>query len=307
MTPLTTTVNMNHRELTAWLNDSRHLLASTNTGLESLRRLVAGDHYHDDAFARKVDNFNERHGTQSRLFGKEVMKSGWSKRHIALKNWGHDPSKNDSPLYDSDQVWLSSNPNAKSHRRGRVPNPMVITEIQAPDNRVSELRELGKMLGGPMQSKVARNASNMMTHPTGCTLVLVPESDRVEGAETEVPFGSCVVKIGLLQDYVKPSTAAHQYAQNTLTQSLYAAPYDDDTEAFRQVLPAMQYNLACAYMRDRVRTDGREPNPPISAWIMPLAQFLVSVSGLVYSITDLIGVFGGDKAKNTHQTALYNQ
>ena len=124
MRPLTTTVNMSHPELWAWHRDQRHHLASTATGLRSLERLVAGDHAKDHAFAEKVDNFNRRHSLQSALFGREVGRSGWSKRAIALRNWGHDPSKPSSPLHEADREWLASHPGAEERRKGRLSNPI---------------------------------------------------------------------------------------------------------------------------------------------------------------------------------------
>lgn len=133
-------VNMEPVELRLWAKDSRHKLASTPTGWASLRRLpgfiekpAALWNADDRAFAKKVLGFNRRHAKQvleafreDRLggFGAEVGQSGWSKRHIALRNWGHDPSREDSPLYAADRQWLDENPGAQRRRQSaRKANP----------------------------------------------------------------------------------------------------------------------------------------------------------------------------------------
>lgn len=133
-------VNMSVAQLEAWIDNPNHRLASTATGLNSLSRLpdfVQKPESRwtpaDYAFAKKVLNFNRRHAQQvinafredrTGGFGREVGKSGWSKRHIALRNWGHDPSDPDSPLYAADQEWLDEHPGAAERRNGRRENPM---------------------------------------------------------------------------------------------------------------------------------------------------------------------------------------
>lgn len=118
-----TLTNMTPRELRAWAKNPRHRLASTATGHASLRRLprlletprrewTTADH----AFARKVDAFIARHSTQAAVFGHEVARSGYSRRHIALMNWGHNPSKPSSPLRSADRHWLNDHPGAAQRR-----------------------------------------------------------------------------------------------------------------------------------------------------------------------------------------------
>ncbi len=129
-------VTMTLAELEAWRSDPRHRLASTATGLQSLALLPAllkkpRWTTSDKAFARKVLGFNRRHIQQvldaetlragKGGFGTEVEHSGWSKRGIALRNWGHDPSSLESPLYDADQSWLTQHDARR--RRSRRPNP----------------------------------------------------------------------------------------------------------------------------------------------------------------------------------------
>jgi len=132
-------VNMSVAQLESWIDNPNHRLASTATGLNSLSRLpdfVQKPESRwtpaDYAFAKKVLNFNRRHAQQvlnafredrTGGFGREVGKSGWSKRHIALRNWGHDPSDQNSPLYAADQAWLDEHPGAEHRRTGRLDNP----------------------------------------------------------------------------------------------------------------------------------------------------------------------------------------
>ena len=115
-------VNMTVQELRAWAKDPRHKLASTAVGHYSLTRIPelvqkperswTEDDYE---WAQKVVNFNHRHLQQvvkaheerggKGGFGREVGRSGYSKRHIALLNWGHDPGKEDSPAFEADAEW----------------------------------------------------------------------------------------------------------------------------------------------------------------------------------------------------------
>lgn len=284
MRPLTHTVNMNHAALSAWLRDPRHLLASTDTGLESLRRLVAGDHYHDPAFAQKVDNFNTRHGLQRHTFGQEVMQSGYSKRHIALKNWGHDPALPDSPLYDADDAWKQIHTGAGKRRNTRVPNPQVVSSIRCPATARATMEDFALFLTGePRNSRLSGN---------GYQITLVPEGHRLPGMVTEVPFGPYTVEVGVLRSHDAPCAASCAFAADKV-HGLLALPYSEHTPALQHLAPALEHSIARAHERDRKPVYGREPNPPISAWLMPVAQFIVSAGGLLYSTGRLIEVFGG--------------
>jgi len=115
-------VNMSVVELRAWARDPRHKLASTAVGHYSLTRIPElvqkpeRNWTEDDyEWAQKVVDFNWRHLQQvvkaheerggKGGFGREVGRSGYSKRHIALLNWGHDPGKEDSPAYEADIEW----------------------------------------------------------------------------------------------------------------------------------------------------------------------------------------------------------
>jgi len=115
-------VNMSVAELRAWAKDPRHKLASTAVGHYSLTRIPElvqkpeRNWTEDDyEWAQKVVNFNHRHLQQvvkaheerggKGGFGREVGRSGYSKRHIALLNWGHDPGKEDSPAFEADAEW----------------------------------------------------------------------------------------------------------------------------------------------------------------------------------------------------------
>lgn len=284
MRPLTTTVNMNHAALSAWLRDPRHLLASTETGLESLRRLVAGDHYHDPDFAQKVDNFNTRHGLQRHTFGQEVMQSGYSKRHIALKNWGHDPARADSPLHDSDEQWKHIHAGAGKRRNTRVPNPQVVSSISGPLDTDAPMADFARFITG--ENRRPRLSGDRLH------LTLVPEGHRLPGMVTEVPYGPYMVGVGVLRVQEAPSGPARAFAADKV-ERLLRMPYSKHTPALLHLAPALEHSMAVAHERDRRPVHGREPNPPFSAWIMPVAQFIVSAGGLLYSTGRLIEVFSG--------------
>lgn len=132
-------VNMSPGELRAWAKNPWHKLASTSTGLASLRRIpgllekrISDWTSEDYKFARKVLGFNKRHltGKTHNLFGKPARAGvPWSKRAIALKNWGHDPSKSSSPAFEEHREWL------KEH--GRKSNPADLKKTPAkPSERI---------------------------------------------------------------------------------------------------------------------------------------------------------------------------
>jgi len=118
-------LNMTADALRAWAKDPRSALASTATGQQSLRmlpkileRYQKGAKLTQDerAWMKKTKDFNWRHLRQN-TFGAEVKQSGYSARHIALRNWGHDPTRTDSPAYLTDQKWLRKHPGAASRRK----------------------------------------------------------------------------------------------------------------------------------------------------------------------------------------------
>jgi hypothetical protein len=115
-------VNMTAEQLREWLADRRSRMAGTGEGLDSGRRLVGmlergaerwtpGEWHH----AERVVGFIARHLRSEYLFGDERNLSGWSKRHISLRNWGHDPSG--SP---ADERWLADHPGASARRRAII-------------------------------------------------------------------------------------------------------------------------------------------------------------------------------------------
>jgi len=122
-------VNMSPGELRAWAKNPWHKLASTSTGLASLRRIpgllerqISDWTAADYKFARKVLGFNKRHltGKTHNLFGKPARAGvPWSKRAIALKNWGHDPSKPSSPAFEEHREWLKEHGRKSNPRRSK--------------------------------------------------------------------------------------------------------------------------------------------------------------------------------------------
>lgn len=289
---LTHTVNMSQAELKAWLKNPRNLLASIATGHESLRRLAAGDHAHDKAFARKVDNFNTRHGLSTNLFGAEVGGSGWSKRAIALRNWGHDPSKKNSALYEADREWLEDHPGAAARRKERVMNPTIVTAVEAPADIAESLISAAPFFSG-YDSTVRGNRIG----DGRVRIEYFPKSEIYRPAYGVVPVQSCEVELGILSEPIRATAQAQRSAQHTVNQMVenlkrQGAFTPSDEACLCQIEPALVGGL-CRKYPDVSRT----PNPPISQWILPLAQFLVSASGLFYSVSDLFSVVSADRKK----------
>jgi hypothetical protein len=289
---LTHTVNMSQAELKAWLKNPRNLLASIATGHESLRRLAAGDHAYDEAFARKVDNFNTRHGLSTNLFGAEVGGSGWSKRAIALKNWGHDPSKKNSALHEADQEWLADHAGAAARRKDRVMNPTIVTAVEAPADIAESLISAAPFFSGDDASVRGKRIGDGRVR-----IEYFPNTEIYRPAQAVVPVQSFEVELGLLAQPVHATSQAQHSAQKNVAQMVENLKRQgvfnaNDEACLCQIEPALVGGL-CRKYPDVSRT----PNPPLSQWILPLAQFLVSASGLFYSVSDLFGVITADRKK----------
>jgi hypothetical protein len=214
------------------------------------------------------------------LFGEEVGKSGWSKRHIALRNWGHDPSKSDSPLYDADQVWLSEHSGAEQRRGNRISNPIVIASIEAEGVGAEDFRDLA-----PFLCPTARPCKPKRTRQ-GTSLTFVPDDHLYGDGEvySDMPFGSNhSIKFGLLKQDSAPRVShnAKRVGEAAFDQILDLSPRLD-RGCMCQLAPAAMNGLAQRF--DRF---DRKPNPAIGAWILPIAQLLVSASGLYYSLSHL--------------------
>lgn len=288
--PLTSTVNMNRAELKEWLNNPRHLLASTQTGHDSLRRLAMGEHYHNQMFAETVDNFNTRHGLQGNLFGHEVGKSGWSKRAIALKNWGHDPSKASSPLHSADQDWLARNPAAASHRKGRVKNPMVISSMTVPQNHASRIDELTPFIHGDGENAEAEIAE----HQGKRLYVYYPKDALLDDAYSIVTYGPYIITLSVLchcEDFSEQSKRLSEEAVGGIEDSFSLD--SDNYLAYQHLRPALKHMISRRY--DKMP---RKPNPALSSWLLPVAQFIVSAAGLFYSSQSLYDVYLSRKPSN---------
>jgi hypothetical protein len=269
----TETVNMTHAELAAWLDDPRHLLASTATGLESLRRLADGEHRHDDAFAAKVDGFNLRHALQMHAFGAEVGGSGYSKRHIALKNWGHDPAKRSSTLYGADRRWLELHPGAAARRRGRVPNPPLIVAVEGPTERREMLGDFAAMLAGRQVRPVH--------HGSRVRFQMVAEAELLPPYSAEAPLGDCMLTMGTLRQAEVVGEPSARFAAELERDLVAQAP------GCACAGSALRHSIARAHHRDRRPVDGREPNPSLWVWLLPAAQLIVGLGNIVLSYAKL--------------------
>lgn len=125
-------INMSPEELRAWALDPRASRASTVTGLRSLA--VLADWSNGGAWTDEVEDvlkrakgFNARHLAARNLFGRPVV-DGMSRREIALRNWGHDVRKPDSPAHDA---WLRWSPTGEADAARRRLTPEMVAEILA--------------------------------------------------------------------------------------------------------------------------------------------------------------------------------
>ena len=118
-------INMSKKELVEWGKDPDHLEASLNreeakdngkiqSGYDSFHRIKRRkDKPFEDWTAQDFDNASQENGFNGRMLGgkpgKPVGSTGMSKWEISLRNWGHDPSKSNSPSYDKWKSWKKQN------------------------------------------------------------------------------------------------------------------------------------------------------------------------------------------------------
>ena len=118
-------INMSKKELVDWGEDPDHLEASLNreeakdngkiqSGYDSFHRIKRRkDKPFEDWTAQDFDNASQENGFNGRMLGgkpgKPVGSTGMSKWEISLRNWGHDPSKSNSPSYDKWKSWKKQN------------------------------------------------------------------------------------------------------------------------------------------------------------------------------------------------------
>lgn len=118
-------INMSEKELKEWGKDPDHLEASLNreeakdngkiqSGYDSFHRIKRRkDKPFEDWTAQDFDNASQENGFNGRMLGgkpgKPVGSTGMSKWEISLRNWGHDPSKPNSPSYDKWKSWKKQN------------------------------------------------------------------------------------------------------------------------------------------------------------------------------------------------------
>jgi hypothetical protein len=292
----TKTVNMSQKELKDWVKNPRNMLASIDTGHDSMRRLAKGEHAKNPEFARKVDNFNTRHGLSTNLFGKEVGGSGWSKRAIALRNWGHDPSKPDSPLYKADKRWLAEHPGSAERRRGRVKNPLVITEVEVPSKFISFLEEFEPF----MAAGVGGRDLDIYKTDEDRHLLYYPGSDLVYNENKAIiPVGGAIFGVGIMRDYIDHPEEVRQHGENVASNFIQGLQDSEPDMEQHEVELCQLCPAISAGVQNKYPHPGRTPNPPLSQWIMPAAQLLLSASGFAVSTVELLEIFGAKNKKKT--------
>jgi hypothetical protein len=114
-------INMSQKELEDWGEDPDHLEASLNrqeakdngkiqSGYDSFHRIKRRkDKPLKDWSNEDFDNASQENGFNSRMLGGKpgdvVGSTGMSKWEISLRNWGHDPSKPNSPQHAKWKAW----------------------------------------------------------------------------------------------------------------------------------------------------------------------------------------------------------
>jgi hypothetical protein len=118
-------INMSKKELVDWGEDPDHLEASLNreeakdngkiqSGYDSFHRIKRRkDKPFEEWTAQDFDNASQENGFNGRMLGgkpgKPVGSTGMSKWEISLRNWGHDPSKPNSPSNSKWKSWKKQN------------------------------------------------------------------------------------------------------------------------------------------------------------------------------------------------------
>ena len=118
-------INMSEKELKEWGDNPDHLEASLNreeakdngkiqSGYDSFHRIKRRkDKPFEEWTAQDFDNASQENGFNGRMLGgnpgKPVGSTGRSKWEISLRNWGHDPSKANSPGHSKWKKWKKDN------------------------------------------------------------------------------------------------------------------------------------------------------------------------------------------------------
>jgi len=118
-------INMSEKELKEWGDNPDHLEASLNrqeakdngkiqSGYDSFHRIKRRkDKPFEDWTAQDFDNASQENGFNGRMLGgnpgQPVGSTGKSKWEISLRNWGHDPSKANSPAHSKWKKWKKDN------------------------------------------------------------------------------------------------------------------------------------------------------------------------------------------------------
>lgn len=118
-------INMSEKELKEWGENPDHLEASLNreeakdngkiqSGYDSFHRIKRRkDKPFDEWTAQDFDNASQENGFNGRMLGgnpgQPVGSTGRSKWEISLRNWGHDPSKPNSPAHSKWKKWKKDN------------------------------------------------------------------------------------------------------------------------------------------------------------------------------------------------------
>ena len=121
----------------------------------------------------------------------------------------------------------------------------------------------------------------------------IPHGAIREGMSTNVPYCGCDVGVGVLVHPTRATPEAIASAEDSINRMVEQMRQGGhltkaDEASLCQLSPAIASGVYSKHP-DISRT----PNPPLSQWILPLAQLLVSASGLFYSLSDIESIVSG--------------
>jgi hypothetical protein len=190
-------INMTESELKSWAKDDERLLASLNrqeakengkiqSGYDSLHRIKRRvKKPFDEWTSEDFDNASQEIGFNSRMLGGtpgDPVSKTKSKWEISLKNWGHDPSKPNSPAHNKWKKW-NKNMNKKA-KLNLIKNAYIVS-LRHPELRETSLL-LSKTIRLHQSGKLAsEDQEEIMSQPVDATDTMLEVAKK---ADKESPF-----------------------------------------------------------------------------------------------------------------------
>ncbi len=204
-------INMSKKELVEWGKDPDHLEASLNreeakdngkiqSGYDSFHRIKRRkDKPFDEWTAQDFDNASQENGFNGRMLGgkpgKPVGSTGMSKWEISLRNWGHDPSKPNSPSHSKWKTW-------KKQNEEEIKMSLAKKKKASARNLVSDLYKMSFKVKGGENLRLA--CLSYLNNKTASAMAITPDmvESLPEDQQSNFKFDVLVAYLNDLKDKI---------------------------------------------------------------------------------------------------------